>query len=243
MTPRLLLAALLAALATPALAGPPFVTDDPEPTDLGHWEIYNFVAGSHTPGVTAGEAGLDLNYGAAKDLQLTLVIPAGWEDADRLRVGMGTVEAAAKLKVLHQREGSWRPDVAVFPRFFLPTAGARFGSERLGILLPVWVGKDVGKWSVFGGGGYEINPGPGSRDFWQTGLAVTRTLSDRLTIGAEVYHHTRDTDDGRDFTGANIGVIYKLLDHWSLLAAAGPGIQNPREEGRYAFYLALEATY
>lgn len=243
MTPRLFLAPLAAALASPAWAGPPFVTDDPQPTDFGHWEIYNFVAGAHTPGVTSGEAGFDLNYGAAKDLQLTLVLPAGWEDTDRLRVGAGTVEAAAKLKVLHQREGSWIPDVAVFPRVFLPTAGRRFGSDRLGILLPVWVGKDAGKWSVFGGGGYQINPGPGNRDFWISGLAVTRALSDRLTIGAEVDHHTRDSAEGRDFTGANLGVIYKLVDHWSLLAAAGPGLQNPREEGRYAFYLALEATY
>ena len=34
-----LCAAVLAAPAT-AWAGPPFLTDDPEPTDTGHWEIY-----------------------------------------------------------------------------------------------------------------------------------------------------------------------------------------------------------
>ena len=48
----LLCAALAPAMAaTPVRAGPPFVTDDPVPTDPGHWEIYNFVSG-----VRAGEA-------------------------------------------------------------------------------------------------------------------------------------------------------------------------------------------
>ena len=34
---------LLVALASEASAGPPFVSDDPEPTDTGYWEIYNFA--------------------------------------------------------------------------------------------------------------------------------------------------------------------------------------------------------
>ena len=32
-----------------AAYGPPYVTDDPEPTDTGHWEIYNFVMASARP--------------------------------------------------------------------------------------------------------------------------------------------------------------------------------------------------
>jgi hypothetical protein len=31
-----------ALLSLPALAGPPYITDDPEPTDTGHYEIYFF---------------------------------------------------------------------------------------------------------------------------------------------------------------------------------------------------------
>ena len=37
------IAALLLAVPTVAWAGPPFVTDDPEPTDLHKWEIYSFA--------------------------------------------------------------------------------------------------------------------------------------------------------------------------------------------------------
>ena len=68
-------------------------------------------------------------------------------------------------------------------------------------------------------------------------------ISKRLSLGAEVYHQSADADDARDFTGVNLGAIYKLTNHWSLLASGGPGIQNAREQGRYYFYLSLKADY
>ena len=177
------------ALAGPAWAGPPYVTDDPAPTDPGHWEIYNFIDGDHVPGVTAGEAGFDLNYGAAKDVQLTLVLPAAYSDDDRFDLGGVQIEAAAKFKLLH--EDGFGLDVAVFPRAFIPT-DTRFDTGHVNVLLPVWVGKDLGAWQVFGGGGYQINPGPGQRSFWTGGLALTRDVTKQLNLGAEVYAHTAD---------------------------------------------------
>jgi hypothetical protein len=237
-------ASVAAALAAPAWAGPPYATDDPQPTERGHWEIYNFATGAHVEGATSGEAGLDLNYGGAKDLQLTLVIPAAFAHSDgETHVGMGVVEAAAKLKFVHQDKDGWRPDVAVFPRLFLPTAPARFASRQVGLLLPVWAEKDFGPWAVFGGGGFQLNPGAGNRDFWTGGLAVTRQVTERLNLGAEITHRSREAEEGRDFTAANLGVIYRLTDHWSLLASGGPGLQNARDDGRYDFYVSLKADY
>jgi len=98
-------AALALALAAPAArAGPPYVTDDPEPTDTGHWEIYNFITATHTPGDTSGQGGFDINYGAAKDLQLTAVIPIDLESG--ARAGLGDIELAVKYRFLHQADGS-----------------------------------------------------------------------------------------------------------------------------------------
>ena len=239
----LLCAAALAlmAVARPALAGPPFVSDDPEPTDLGHWEIYNFAEGTGTPGVVAGQAGFDINYGGAKDLQLTVVVPLDYQTG--AQPGLGDIELAAKYKFLHQAEGGWIPDVAFFPRLFTPTGTGAFADHHLAAFLPVWVQKDFGKWSLFGGGGYDINPGRDNRNFWLSGLTVSRAITDRFSLGAEVYHQTPATRDARAFTGLNLGETYKLTDHWSLLAAGGPGVQNARQQGQYDFYVALEATY
>ena len=227
--------------AAPAWAGPPYVTDDPQPTDDGHWEIYNFAEGARAAGVTSGEAGLDLNYGAAKDVQLTLVLPAAFVDASTLEVGGGDIEAAAKFKLLHQ--DGFGIDLAVFPRAFIPTSGGRFGSERTNLLLPVWAEKDFGKWQVFGGGGYQINTGPSQRSFWTGGLAITRDVTEHLNMGAEIYAQTADATDARPFVGLNVGEAWRLTTHWSLLAAGGPGLVNAKTQGQYDFYVALKADY
>src|ERR1700729_811796 len=50
--------------AGPGLAGPPYVTDDPEPTDTGHFENYLYIEGTHAAGAMAGpSAGIEINYG------------------------------------------------------------------------------------------------------------------------------------------------------------------------------------
>jgi hypothetical protein len=64
----LLAATVLVGLARPAIAGPPFVSDDPEPTPYHQFEIYTFNDGTNTRDGTAGETGVDFNYGEAPDL-------------------------------------------------------------------------------------------------------------------------------------------------------------------------------
>ena len=73
--------AVLVVLARPAIAGPPFVSDDPEPTPYHQFEIYTFNDGTNTRDSTDGETGIDFNYGAAPDLQLTATLPAGFNQS------------------------------------------------------------------------------------------------------------------------------------------------------------------
>ena len=63
---RALVRLVLASAAGPAFAGPPYLTDDPEPTDTGHWEIYAFTAGEGRRSTLDADAGIDLNYGPVK---------------------------------------------------------------------------------------------------------------------------------------------------------------------------------
>ena len=76
---RIFAAVLLAWCAHPVVAGPPFQTDDPEPTETAHWEIYAPVADIEGRGEEfSGATGIELNYGAAPDLQLTVGLEAGY---------------------------------------------------------------------------------------------------------------------------------------------------------------------
>ncbi len=244
---RLLAVVAIVGGSTPALAGPPYLSDDPEPTDVGHWEVYNFATGLGVPSGLAGEAGLDINYGAVKDVQLTAVVPLAFGAPDAfsdngLRGGPGDVELAVKFKVLHQSDGTWTPDVALFPRLFAPTADKALGTGRVGLLLPIWAQKDFGPWSIFGGGGYQINPGPDQRNFWQGGGAISRSFGERWTLGAELYGQTRDSGAGGAYAAFNMAATYRLTRHWSWLTSAGPAWDKARADG-YVFYAALKADY
>jgi hypothetical protein len=233
----------LAALfgCVPAAAGPPYQTDDPEPTELGHWEIYSFVTADGLRSDLDGEAGFDLNYGAVKDVQLTATLPGAFARArgSGWRTGRGDVEIGVKYRFVHRERGGIQ--AAIFPRVILPTASNGLGGSRARFLLPLWLQKDFGSTSLFGGGGYEINPGPGNRDFWIAGLALTDDFSDRLSMGAELTYQTSDVAGGASALGANIGLIRKLGGPFSLLLAGGPSFSDGQTG--YHSYLALALNY
>ncbi len=239
---RLTLTASLLVLlgAEPAAAGPPYVTDDPQPTDFRHFEIYAFTLGTTTRDGSAGETGIDFNYGAAPDLQLTAVIPLGWS-APGGGAGLGNVELAAKYKFLHQED--FGVDVAFFPRVFLPAGSAEAGERHASLLLPLWIGHSWESWTTFGGGGCVINHGDDGHNFCQLGWAVTNQVTSDLQLGVEIYHATADTIGGRATTGVGAGVIYDLTENYHLLASIGPGIENAAQTNQTSWYVALLTTF
>lgn len=234
--------ALLAALCSAAAwAGPPYLADDPQPTDLGKWEIYGFASGAGANGALDGATGVDLNYGALPGLQLTATLPVAVGIAGRdVRAGRGDIEIGVKYRFFHSEAAGI--DVAIFPRIFLPTGGQRFGTGRVRLLLPVWAQKDFGPWSLFGGGGLTLNPGAGNRDFWETGLALTRTVTPRLSLGAEIAHQGPDAVGAAPTTALNFGGIYRLHAPFSLLFSGGPNFARGAGTG-YQFYLALGLAF
>src|SRR6185437_11979673 len=80
-----------------AAAGPPFTTDDPEPTDTGHYEIYLFAQGMSGHSGSNGEGGIDFNYGAAPDLQLTAVRVVGGAGGQSRRIATSDAAEPAPM--------------------------------------------------------------------------------------------------------------------------------------------------
>lgn len=235
---RRLIASTVLAVATPAAAGPPFVTDDPVPTDFRRWEIYGYGEGLLRRHGAESEVGVDLNYGALRDVQLTATLPYAARADGVNRLALGDVELGAKYRIVHQHDGSALPDISVFPRLSVPTAGRR-GAGRVGAQLPVWAGKDSGGWSLFGGGGYAINPGGGRRSYWFTGVTLARKIAERTSLGVEVFHQGRDAADGTPSTLVGLGATRAIAARWSVLAAGGAFTAHTDEHGRYRLYLAL----
>lgn len=231
------IAALALGAAAPAVAGPPYITDDPTPTDTGHWEIYAFTAGDGHDSSFDADAGVDLNYGAVKGIQLTATLPLSFshDPQNRWRSGTGDVELAAKYRFLNDEKHGL--SAAVFPRVILPTSSLE-PHERTRLLLPLWLQKDfAGGSSIFGGGGYELNPGPGNRNFWQAGIALTHDVSDTVSVGGELAWQQRDTTGATGETSAGLGSIIQLSDHYALLFSGGPTWAD--HETGYHFYGSL----
>lgn len=231
--------AALVLRAEPAWAGPPFLTDDPVPAELGHWEVYAPIMemegrGRDFEGVVAAE----FNYGAASDLQLSLELPAAFmHDAGGWHSGLGDIEVGAKYQFYHDESAGI--SVSFYPSASLPTASHGLGEGHVTALLPIWAEKDFGPWSIFGGGGYAIHPGAGNRDYWTGGVAVTRQASEHLLIGAEVYRDEAGTVGGHGTTNLGLGAIYDIKAPFSLLLSAGPTFEDHVHAAGFHAYAAL----
>ena len=225
----------LLALPTAACAGPPFLTDDPEPTEFGHWEIYAPLFEAEGSGADFdGALGAEINYGAAPGVQLTLGLPIAYShDRAGWRWGAGDLEASVKYRFYEDEAAGFQ--IAAFPGVTLPTATRGLGAGKVTAFLPVWAQKDSGPWSVFGGGGYAVNPGSGNRDYWTGGVAVTRKLGERWLVGAEIDRQGADTAGGRASTSAGLGATVDLEGPLRLLASGGPTWSDGGGSGFHAF--------
>jgi hypothetical protein len=211
-----------------AFAGPPFITHDPEPVDYGHWEIDGFSAGAHGRGDTSGIGpSFEVNYGVLPELQLHVLGGLAFDDpvSGHLQMGVSDTELGAKYRFINPGPDDWWPQVAVFPLVEAPTGNAQrgLGAGTWQGFLPVWVQKDFGKWTTYGGGGYWVNPGPGNRNYWFTGWTLQRKVTDNLLLGGEVFHQTSSMVDRDGSWGFNLGGTYDFTKHYHLLFSAGRG--------------------
>lgn len=154
---RLAFSACAMVIAVPAMAGPPFQTDDPKPVDLHHYEFY--VASQQT--LTAdGRSGtlphFEFNYGALPNLQLHIMAPYAFSSPSGgpTQHGYGDTELGLKYRCVQETDNV--PMVGIFPMYEAPTDNAArgLGNGAAQFFLPIWLQKSWGKWSSYGGGGY-----------------------------------------------------------------------------------------
>ncbi len=240
----LLLGTLL--LPRSAAAGPPFATDDPAPLPYHTGEFYLFSSGSHATGGTTLDAapGIETNFCFIRNTFLHVVIPLTLNNPSHKpsAYGIGDVELGFKWRFMAQTDS--RPDIGLFPFLELPTGNSDrgLGAGEVQAFFPVWLEKDIGPWTSYGGGGYWINPGDGNKDWWFTGILLQRQLTDRLYLGGELYHQTADVVGGSSSTAFTIGGGFTMLAPYQILFSAGRNIQHA-DDNLFSFYAALYRTF
>ncbi|HEX3430071.1 MAG TPA: hypothetical protein VHT03_04225 [Rhizomicrobium sp.] len=235
----------IAALTSPAGAGPPYLTDDPEPPPFGHYEAVFFTMGLEANGIANGALpAMEFNYGGFPDTQLHVMLPVGFASGDeRTRFGAADAELGVKYRFVDEDEQGWRPQVATYPQVEIPLGPASngFANRSVDVFLPLWAQKDVdANWTIGAGGGIWVNPG--EKNYGFAGLLLQRKLSDALIAGAEVFHQTPNVEGGAALTGFNVGAVYDFDEHHHLLVSAGRGLQNVTATDQFTWYLGFEFT-
>ncbi len=251
-------AAVALGTALPAHAGPPFQTDDPEPIDYKHIEMYAFTlvdsTGKNAGGTVIEVPAYEVNYGALPNVHLHLVIPmtAIFQPAGApTYFGIGDIETGVKLRFI--QESAHRPQVGIFPFFELPSGSADKG---LGVgstwyRMPMWAQKSWGpektQWISYGGGGETVFSGDahaaGYENFPFAGWLVQKQLNEKWTLGGELFGHGEEGPAGiapRAATLLDAGGQYEFRDGFDLLFAGGRSVHGEPES--YA-YLALYWTW
>jgi hypothetical protein len=242
ITLRWPIAALAAAIVfAPATghAGPPYVTDDPEPVEFRHWEFYLATQHSITRSLATGTAPhVEVNYGAWPGLQLHVIAPLAYArpSGGPTFYGVGDIEVGAKFRFID--EGRWWPMVGTFPQFELPTgdASSGLGTGHLHVFIPLWLQKSFGPWTTYGGGGFWVNPGAGNRNYGFVGWLLQRRLSQLATLGTEIFYTTPNQVGGDASLRFNLGLVLDLTEHHHLLLSAGRSIVGDCLFQGYAAY-------
>jgi len=228
-----------------AFAGPPFRTDDPIPVPYMHGELYLFstgvVDGTGTSGV--GPA-VEFNYGVFPNTQFHVVFPIAFDAPKGATsyAGYGDTEIGVKYRFVEQSK--YMPDIGMFPLVEIPTGDAAkgLGNGKAQLYVPLWIQKDIGNWTIYGGDGYWFNPGPENKNWDFSGILVQYNFSDSFFLGAELFHQTQSSQDGPSLTGIHFGGGIPVVKDYQILFSGdmGNGITSYKH---FAYYIGLYHTF
>jgi hypothetical protein len=221
------------------LAGPPFVTDDPEPVEYQHWEVYLAAQYRHDRDQDSSTLPhLEINYGLIPNVQIHLIAPLLYikPEGASSQYGYGDTELGVKYRFI--QETDYIPQVGIFPLVEFPTGDSEkvLGNGRTQYFLPLWLQKSWGPWTTYGGGGYWINPGGGNKDWWQFGWLIQREINKTLTLGTELYYKTASTSDSNNAAGYTVGAVINITENHHVLLSAGQDINGPNYLSLYIGY-------
>jgi hypothetical protein len=237
---KLMMVLLCAILChTELRAGPPFVTDDPEPVAYHHWEIY--VASEvlkNAFGIQGTVPHVEVNFGILPETQLHVIAPFAFfrDTLGATSAGLGDIELGVKFRFV--KEYPWFPQVGTFPHVLIPTGDTakNTGTGRYQVFVPLWLQKSFDRFTTYGGGGIWVSPGHPSFNYWSFGLECQYDITGWVTAGAEVFSNTAAPASGQAETGINAGAIFNVNAAHHILVSAGTDVRGPNHFMAYAAY-------
>jgi hypothetical protein len=223
-------------------AGPPYDTDDPQPVDFHHWELYCSTIGLRNSVITMGTLPhIEINYGALPNVQLHIISPLVFNTVNegKTTYGYGDTEFGIKYRFINCDSGNFQ--IGIFPLLEAPTGNSNesLGNGKAQLYLPLWIQKTIGEWTTYGGGGYWINPGAGNKNYEFIGWQAQYQFVKAVSIGGELYDITASQAGGSNDFRFRIGSVIDFNDHNHLLLSAGRSIIG---NTNFQWYLGYQFT-
>lgn len=230
-----LLCALLLAAGV-ARAGPPYLTDDPDPVAHHHWEFY--LASQWDPIGRRSASGslphVEVNFGFAEGAMVHVLVPAAITISPAgTRYGLGDLEVGANVRIV--KETAHLPQIGTFPIAVLPTGSAArgLGSGAIDVFVPLWLMKHIGSWTFDGGGGIDLAADATEA---RLGTFAQRSFGKVVSVGAEAFV-TVSLDTSRTRAQLNLALICDPSTSFHLLLSAGPSFGAVGGAQAYAAWL------
>lgn len=231
----------------PAWGGPPFSTDDPDPGKPGDWELITFGANNRALHISSGATpGVEFNFSPFSGTSIAVVAPMVYQPQKGAPNdwGTGDIDISWKQELFKQDENGSPLTISVVPAIEPPSGDPKrnLGTGYVHAFFPVWAQREFDDWTLYGGGGYWINPGPGHKNYWFAGAVLQRKITDDLSVGVELNHESADALNDRDTSAFNVGATYKITEHLNIYASIGRGIQNAAQTNELSWYFGLSST-
>lgn len=230
-------AVLACSMTALASAGPPYETDDPDPTQYRNYEIY-YYGDYHRVGenINGSISTLEFNYGLFPNTQFSFDIPGAFSPTPQgTQYGLGDIGIGLKYRFVAETAG--RPQISFYPSITLATGDPRngLGEGRGTLFLPLWVQKSYGAWTIFGGAGLQLDREGSTQASWHEGIAIARDFGETTNIGVEVYHQTPDGVAQPSYTDLGVGYIHDIGKYHAFLFSFGRALA-PQSLHGYAAY-------
>lgn len=212
---------LLIAGSLPARADTPFQIEDPSVLSAGRWESFTSYEHDHDPGGATWQfPAIELHGGLAPHLMLHLQVQfAGLGAAGAGIAGIG--DSTLGLKYQFLRGGGDGIVAAVFPQITLPTAAGGLGNGKSTYEFPLWAQTTRGRWTVCAGGGVDVNPIPGERNAWFSGLLLHENISEKWLAGFEILDRESSSVGQPGSQFLDVGTSYYFNGDFGVTARAG----------------------
>lgn len=226
-----------------AFAGPPFVTNDPDPPEPGQWEInLPWTLRRGRDGSASGElVTVDVNYGYGPYTQLSIELPVPYSlpAEGGLHFGAGDVLFEYKRRFGLDARAEY---FGVNPQLTLPMGDAArgLGAGRATLQLPLLYQKQWGDTAVYGDVRYKLWAGERGTSYWFFGLALEHAVGGRFKLGGEVFATTPQSPGSEPNAGFNLGGKWVLAPSRVLMLSAG---RSFREEPELTLFVGLKLLF